>query len=181
MDHVETSPGSAADPAHSTGAQPEGQALEWVSPGVSVRKRWLTGAAVALAALLFFGIALAQGASMQVSTAIGVVFIGCFVWYLTIVAPTPFTIRLDGAGVTRVDRGREPQTAAWDGIARIKEEIFKNGTPVSLALYKRVGEQGLYRAWVVYRDDVPNFDALAAALRARLPEGTPWLRVTVHE
>src|SRR5215469_6885416 len=68
---------------------------EWKSPGVSVRKRWLTGLGVALAAVVFFTIAVSQGASMVVSTIIGVVFIGCFVWYLVTVAPTPFDIVID--------------------------------------------------------------------------------------
>jgi hypothetical protein len=159
------------------------EACEWVSPGVSVRKRWLTGACVALAAVIFFVIALTQGASMLVSTLIGVVFIGCFVWYLRIVAPEPFTIRLDDQGVTRVDKakGGEAVTIAWDAIAKVKEEQFKNGTSVSLTVYKRVGERGLHRAWVVYRDDLPRFDELAATLRAALPEGSPWIRETVHD
>ena len=33
---------------------------EWISPGVSVRKRWLTGIGVFLASALFFFIALAR-------------------------------------------------------------------------------------------------------------------------
>jgi hypothetical protein len=156
---------------------------EWVSPGVSVRKRWLTGVGVALAALVFFTIALTQGASMLVSTAIGVVFIGCFVWYLRIVAPEPFTIRLDSEGVRRVGRGAEAEesTISWDRVAKVKEELFKNGTSVSITVYKRVGERGLHRAWVAYRDDLPRFDELVEAMRARLPQGTPWIRETVHE
>jgi hypothetical protein len=156
---------------------------EWVSPGVSVRKRWLTGAGVALAALVFFTIALTQGASMVVSTAIGVVFIGCFVWYLRIVAPEPFTIRLDSEGVRRVGRRAEAEesTISWDRVAKVKEELFKNGTSVSITVYKRVGERGLHRAWVAYRDDLPRFDELVEAMQARLPQGTPWIRETVHE
>jgi hypothetical protein len=158
-----------------------GPGREWVSPGVGVRKRWLTGVGVMAAAIIFFIIALTQGASMLVSTIIGIVFIGCFVWYLRIVAPEPFTIRLDDEGVTRVDKGGEPATISWEAIAKVKEEQFKNGTSVSLTVYKRVGERGLHRAWVVYRDDLPGFDELAGALRVVLPEGTPWIRETVHE
>ncbi len=160
----------------------EGEAeARWVSPGVSVRKRILTGVGVAAAALVFFGIARWQGASMLVSTVIGVIFIGCFVWYLTIVAPRPFMLTLDVEGITRMDAGGEPETIPWTGIARIKEEVFKNGKSVSLAVYKRVGERGVHRAWVVYRDDVPRFDELLSAMRATLPDGVPWLRETVHE
>lgn len=175
MEHVET-------PA--TGGAPlagQSQAVEWISPGVSVRKRWMTGIGVAGAAVLFFWIALAEGASMFVSTLIGVVFIGCFVWYLASVAPAPFTIRLDDQGVSRVENNGDTQAATWDGIAKIKEEVFKNGTSVSLTLYKRVGERGLHRSWVAYRDDLPRFDALVEALRTGLPESTPWIRERVHE
>src|SRR3954453_4471061 len=82
-------------------------ALEWVSPGVSLGKRILTGVGVALVAALFIFIALYENASMLVSTLIGLVFIGCFVWYLRIVAPTPYTLRLDDAGITRTERGAE--------------------------------------------------------------------------
>ena len=47
----------------------------------------------------------------------------------------------------------------WTGIAKVKEEVFKNGTSVSITVYKRVGERGLHRSWVVYRDDLPGFDS----------------------
>ena len=154
---------------------------EWVSPGVSVPKRILTGIGVALAAAVFFLISLTQGAPMVVSTIIGTVFIGCFVWYLRIVAPAPFTIRLDEQGVARTERGGDPVIIPWNGVAKVKEELFKNGTSVSLTMYKRVGERGLHRAWVVYRDDIPRFDELATALRDALPESTPWIREQVHE
>jgi hypothetical protein len=169
----------ASGAAGQAASAPETQS--WVSPGVSARKRWLTGAGVALAALVFFAIARWQGASMLVSTIIGVIFIGCFVWYLTVVAPAPFTITLDTEGVTRADRGGEPATIPWQGIAKVKEEVFKNGTSVSLTIYKRVGERGLHRAWVVYRDDIPRFDALRDALRAALPDATPWIAERVHD
>src|SRR5215469_13548869 len=86
---------------------------EWKSPGVSVRKRWLTGLGVALAAAVFFTIALSQGASMLVSTIIGVVFIGCFVWYLVSVAPTPFDIIIDSENLTRAERGRDLVVSPW--------------------------------------------------------------------
>ncbi|HKS71233.1 MAG TPA: hypothetical protein VJQ45_12485 [Ktedonobacterales bacterium] len=153
----------------------------WVSPGVSVRKRILTGIGVALAAAVFFAIARWQGASMLVSTVIGIIFIGCFVWYLTIVAPRPFTLALDAGALTRTDAGKEPEVIPWTGMAKVKEEVFKSGKSVSLTVYKRVGERGLHKAWAVYRDDVPRFDELLAAVRAALPESVPWIRETVHE
>lgn len=154
--------------------------LQWVSPGVSIRKRWLTGLGVSLATVVFFLIALSQGASMVVSSIIGVVFIGGYVWYLVSVAPTPFHITIDEQNLTRVDRGGEPVTIPWSGIAKIKEEVFKNGTSVSITVYKRVGERGLHRSWVVYRDDLPRFDSMVSAMRDHLPGDLPWYRERVH-
>jgi hypothetical protein len=69
----------------------------------------------------------------------------------------------------------------WTEMARVKEEVFKNGTPISLSFYKRVGERGVFRTFVVYRDDVPRFDALLSAVRTASPEGVRWQRETVHE
>lgn len=154
---------------------------EWIGPGVSKRKRWLTGIGVALAAAMFALIAVHEGASGLVGTIIGVVFIGCFVWYLTIVAPVPFIITLDGESLTRTERGGEPVTITWRNVAKIKEEHFRKGTSVSITVYKRVGERGLHRAWVVYRDDIPRYDAFVEAVRTALPEDTPWFREQVHE
>jgi hypothetical protein len=153
----------------------------WRSPGVSPRKRVLTTLFVAAAILLFFWIARAEGATMLVSSILGVIFIGGFVWYLVAVAPKPFAITLDGEQITRQDAGAEPVVVPWTSVARVKEELFPNGKTCSVAVYKRVGETGVARAWVVYGDDVPNFAALVAALRESLPEGVPWMRVTVHE
>lgn len=154
---------------------------EWVSPGVSMRKRIFTGIGVALVAALFCFIAFSEGAPALVSTVIGVIFIAGFVGYLRVVAPTPFTLRLDERGVTRTDRGAEPQLISWGGVARVKEELFKSGVTVSITVYKRVGAKGLHRAWVVYRDDIPQFDAFVEAFSAALPLDRPWTRETVHE
>jgi hypothetical protein len=163
-------------------AQPaDERARQWVCPGVSYRKRVITGIGVALAATLFFFLAAWQGSSMVVSTIVGVVFLGGFVGYLMIVAPTPFTLALDAEGVRRLEPRRDPITIAWSAIARVKEERFKSGKSVSLAVYKRVGERGVHRAFVVYRDDISDFDGFLAAVRAGLPEGRPWLVETVHE
>ena len=146
-----------------------------------MRKRWLTALGVVVASIVFFLIALSEGASMIVSTLIGIVFIGGFVGYLRVVAPTPFTIRLDAEGISRSERGGEPEAIPWDRVAKIKEEVFPNGKPVSIAVFKRVGEKGLHRAWVVYGDDIPRFAEFIAALRASLPAETPWISDTVHE
>jgi hypothetical protein len=140
----------------------------------------VTGIGVALVALLFVVIALYEQTSMLVSTIIGAIFILGFVGYLRVVAPAPFTLRLDRSGVTRIDRDAEPALIAWDAVAKVKEERFKNGVAVSVTLYKRVGARGLHRAWVVYRDDIPDFDGFIQTLEPALPETTPWLRETVH-
>lgn len=183
MEQINTDPlRSAASPTHDNQSSQSSQnAREWVSPGVSLRKRWLTGIGVVLASAVFFFIAHYEGATMLVSTLIGIVFIGGFIGYLRVVAPTPFTIRLDDVGISRSDRGGEPQIIAWANVAKIKEEVFPNGKPVSIAVFKRVGERGLHRAWVVYGDDIPRFAEFIDALHAGLPESTPWLRETVHE
>lgn len=175
MNTIETPPSLRDD------GQPEQEEHTWESPGVSMRKRVLTGIGVAIAGGVFFLIAYSQGATMLVSTLLGAIFIGCFVWYLTIVAPQPFTLVLDSTGVARNEKGKEPVVIPWQSVAKIKEEVFKSGKSVSITVYKRVGEKGLHRAWVVYRDDIPRFDALLAALRSGLPEGTPWMRERVHE
>src|SRR5579864_5076771 len=101
MEQINTDPlRSAASPTHDSQ-----NAREWVSPGVSLRKRWLTGIGVVLASAVFFFIAHYEGATMLVSTLIGIVFIGGFIGYLRVVAPMPFTIRLDDVGISRSDRG----------------------------------------------------------------------------
>jgi hypothetical protein len=141
----------------------------------------LTGVGVTLAAALFAFVALWQGATMLVSSIIGAIFIGGFIAYLWIVAPMPFILRVGVAGLERAERGRETVEIAWPNVAKVKEERFKSGKAVSLTVYKRVGERGLHRAFVVYRDDIPNFDSFLNALRAGVPAERPWIVETVHE
>ena len=171
----------ATDAAPDVGPRAPVTPREWVSPGVSMRKRIITGIGVALVAALFIFIALSEGATALVSTIIGIIFIGGFVGYLRVVSPMPFALRLDERGVTRTERGAEPLLITWGGVARVKEELFKSGVSVSVTVYKRVGARGLHRAWVVYRDDIPDFDAFVEAFSAALPLDRPWTRETVHE
>ncbi len=175
--------GQSAAEATSTDVGPRAPVTprEWISPGVSLRKRIITGIGVALVAIIFFIIAKSEGAPALVSTIIGVIFIAGFVGYLRVVAPVPFTLRLDERGVTRAERGAEPLLITWGGVARVKEEVFKSGVAVSITVYKRVGARGLHRAWVVYRDDIPQFDAFVEAFSAALPLDRPWARETIHE
>jgi hypothetical protein len=168
----------------------------WVCRGIPLSRQILTTAAVIAAAVLFFALARWQGATMLVSSVIGAVFIAGFVGYLRVIAPTPYTLTLDGAGITRAERARrapaaehesasrpagEPLRIPWAQVAKVKEERFKSGKSVSLTVYKRVGERGLHRAFVIYRDDVGDFDGLHGALRAGTPETAPWLVERVHE
>lgn len=168
-------------PVSSSTPMPDATSRTWQCPGIPARRKLLTGVGVVVAAVVFFALALWQGASMLVSSIIGAVFIGGFVGYLGVIAPTPFTLRLDDAGITRTERARPPTTIAWERVARVKEETFKSGKSVSLAVYKRVGERGVHRAFVVYRDDVNGYETFHAALRAGIRTDTPWLRERVHE
>lgn len=170
-----------ASPISAESAANASAAREWVCPGVLPRRRLVTGIGVVLAAALFFFLAIWQGATMWVSTVIGIIFIGGFVAYLKVIAPTPFTLRLDATGITRTERDGEPLTIPWDRVAKIKEERFKSGKSVSVAVFKRVGERGLHRAYVVYGDDIPDYDSFRDALRAGVPDDRPWLTETVHE
>lgn len=153
----------------------------WTCPGVPYGRRVLTGAGVTLAAVLFFFLALWQGATMLVSTLIGAVFIGGFVGYLLLVAPAPFTLTVDADGVRRVSRGGASADVPWQSVARVKEERFPSGKPLSLTVYKRSGERGLFRAFVVYGDDLTHFDSFLSAVRARVPADRPWQVERVHE
>lgn len=172
---------SAADASPSVDVRVDIAPREWVSPGVSLRKRILTGLGLVLVIALFIVIALYEQTSMLVSVIIGAIFILGFIGYLQVVAPKPFTLRLDPTGVTRIDKGADPATISWGSIAKVREEQFKKGTPVSLAVYKRVGARGLHRAWVVYRDDIPDFDGLLRTLREALPASAQWVQETIHE
>ena len=69
----------------------------------------------------------------------------------------------------------------WASVARIKEERFPNGKPLSLTVYKRSGERSVFRAFVVYGDDVPRFDDLLRAVRSHVPPDRPWQVERVHE
>lgn len=206
-DHSSSTPSAESEPTqsavpteHPAFSMPE-SALDaaaaprvWVCRGIPLTRQILTLVGVVAAAAVFFFLALWQGATMLVSTIIGVIFIGGFVGYLRVIAPTPFTITLDATGITRAERTRhrndehahdapahEPMHIPWTQVAKVKEERFKSGKSVSLTVYKRVGERGLHRAFVIYRDDVGEFDGLLGALRAGLPESSPWLVERVHE
>jgi hypothetical protein len=148
---------------------------------VPYRRRAVTALGVILAASLFFFVAVWQGASMLLSTLIGIVFIGGFVGYLWLVAPAPYRVTVDAAGVRRATRGGVPMDVPWTSLARIKEEQFPNGKPLSLTVYKQSGERSVFRAFVIYGDDIPHFDAFLGAMRAHAPHDRAWQIERVHE
>ena len=93
----------------------------------------------------------------------------------------PLAITVDAAGMRRATRGGAHVDVPWPSVARIKEERFPTGKPLSLTVYKRSGERGVFRAFVIYGDDIPHFDAFLRAARARVPEDRPWHIERVHE
>ncbi len=118
---------------------------------------------------------------MFVSTIIGVLFILGFIFYLRIVAPAPFVITITPESLRYQEQGMDRQDITWHNVVKVKEERFPNGLPISLAIYKRVGERGLHRAFLVWRDDLPDIEALIAALHEHVPAATRWNIETVHE
>lgn len=153
----------------------------FTSPGVTVNRKIGTGIFVGLLGLFTLFVAIEQGATVVVSTIIGVVFIGGFIGYLRVVAPPPFRVALAAEALRYEEQGMERVVIPWPNVVKIKEERFPNGLPISLAVYKRVGAKGLHRAFLVWRDDLPAFDELVTALRDHVPATTRWNVETVHE
>jgi hypothetical protein len=141
----------------------------------------MTGLGVLLAAALFIFVAVWQGAGMLLSTLIGIVFIGGFIGYLWLVAPASYTVTVDATGVRRATLGGAPMDVPWSNVARIKEEQFPSGKPLSLTVYKQSGERSVFRAFVIYGDDIARFDAFLIAMRAYAPHDLPWQIERVHE
>lgn len=151
------------------------------SPGIPAIRKVGTGIFLSLVALFTLTVALDQGANVWVSTFIAVVFIGGFIYYLSIVAPTPYQILLYADRLERLEAGQDPISIPWSDLVKVKEERFPNKLSVSIALYKRVGEKGLHRAYIVYRDDLPLFEAFILALHARITAATNWKIEITHE
>jgi hypothetical protein len=127
-------------------------------------------------------IALHEGASVIGSTIAALLFIAGFVYYLRIIAPVPFTITLEPELIVKRDQHGEEISVRWEDLTRIKEEFFPNGKRISVAIYRNTTTpEQKARAWVVYRDDVDNLDALTEALKSRKPAGCAWESETVHE
>lgn len=154
----------------------------FIGPGLSPFKRIMTMVGVLGVTLLVLWIAIHQGFSAVGSTIAALVFITGFILYLRIVAPVPFMISLTSEGVSKKSRNGEIIDLSWDEITKIKEEFFRNGKRISVAVYRQPGTaQQKARAWVVYRDDVKDIDGLANAMREMRPESCEWNSETVHD
>jgi hypothetical protein len=136
---------------------------------------------IAIVALVLW-IALHQGASAVGSTIIAILFIAGFVYYLSLVAPVPFTITLGPDSLVKKSKKGEVIALPWDQLTRVKEEFFPNGKRIGITVYRQVTEPGQKaKAWAVYRDDVNDLDGLAAALKQAIPATCTWQSETVHE
>lgn len=168
----------AAQPGTSAGQQVESR--EFDSPGLTPGRRYGTAIMLCVLGLFVVGIVFYEGGSLIVSAVLGLLLIAGFIWYLRLIAPTPFTLRLTPEGLVRQEKAGEPQVIPWDQIARVKEEQFANGKVIGVMVYAR-SKRSVYRALVLYRDDLPQFDAFRQALKASTLPETPWQLETVHE
>jgi hypothetical protein len=131
---------------------------------------------------LVLWIAIHEGVSALGSTIVALLFILGFIYYLRLIAPIPFTIRLEPDKLVKANRKGEVVEVRWEDLDRIKEEFFKNGTRIGVSAYRRVTGPGQKaKAWSVYRDDVNDIDGLAAALKQAIPPTCKWQSETVHD
>ena len=159
----------------------------FIGPGLSLFKRLITGLLVVGVIALVFWIAVYQhdahnDLSVVGSSIAAIIFIGGFIYYLRLIAPVPFTIKLSGEGLSKSSKRGETITLTWDEVTRIKEEFFPNGTRIGITVYRKVSQpEQKAKAWSVYRDDVTDLDSLASALKKAMPETCQWQSETVHE
>ena len=159
----------------------------FIGPGLSPFKRIVTVLGVICLVVLVLWIAIYQhdirnDASVIGSTIAALLFIGGFVYYLSLVAPVPFTITVSSEGLFKRSRKGDTVDLRWEDVTRIKEEFFPNGKRISIIVYRKVTvSDQKAKAWAVYRDDVTDLDGLADALQKALPETCKWESETVHE
>jgi len=175
------SPVSAQNVAHpGPSAAHHVESREFASPGLTPGRRYGTAIMLFVLGLFVVGVVFYDGRSLVVSAILGFLLIAGFIWYLRLIAPAPFTLRLTAEGLVRQEKAGEPQVIAWDQMARVKEEQFANGKIIGVMVYAR-SKRSVYRALVLYRDDLPQFDAFRQALKASTLPETPWQLETVHE
>ena len=159
----------------------------FIGPGLSLFKRTVTGLLLIGLVTLVFWIAVYQhnahnDASVVGSSIAAILFIAGFIYYLRLIAPVPFKIRLSSEGVNKTSKRGETITLSWDELTRVKEEFFPNGTRVGIIVYRKVSQPGQKaKAWAVYRDDMTDLDGLAKALKQAIPETCQWHSETGHD
>jgi hypothetical protein len=153
---------------------------EFASPGLTPGRRYGTAIMLFVLGLFVVGVVFYSGGSLIVSAVLGFLLIAGFIWYLRMIAPAPFTLRLTPEGLVRQEKAGEAQVIPWDRIARVKEEQFANGKVIGVMVYAR-STRSVYRALVLWRDDLPQFDEFRQALKASTLRETPWRLETVHE
>ena len=162
------------------------QATVFIGPGLSPLKRAVTifGVVFLLALVLWIAFyqGLLQGGSAVGSTIVAILFILGFIYYLRLIAPVPFTIHLEPEALVKRNQKGEVIEVRWENLTRVKEEFFRNGKRIGLTVYRKpANPQEKTKAWAVYRDDVTDIDALAAALKAAVPSTCEWVSETVHD
>lgn len=159
----------------------------FIGPGLSPFKRIVTIFGVIFLVVLVLWIAIYQHSARNDVSVIGstiaaLLFIGGFIYYLSLIAPVPFTITVSSQGLFKRSRKGDTVDLHWEDVTRVKEEFFPNGKRISVIVYRKVTEPGQKaKAWAVYRDDVTDLDGLVEALQKAIPETCTWESETVHE
>ncbi len=159
----------------------------FVGPGLSLFKRIGTIVGVIAVTALVLWIAVYQhythnDASVIGSTIAAILFIAGFVYYLSLVAPVPFTIAVGPQTLIKRSSRGELVELRWDEVAGVKEEFFPNRKRISISVYRVVTDPAQKaKVWAVYRDDVTDLDGLAEALKEAIPTTCTWQSETVHE
>jgi hypothetical protein len=159
----------------------------FIGPGLSPFKRIGTILGVILLIALVLWIAIYQQSTRNDVSVIGstiaaILFIGGFIYYLSLVAPVPFTITVSPQGVFKRSRKGDAIDLLWEDLTQVKEEFFPNGKRISVIVYRKVTiPDQKAKAWAVYRDDVTDLDGLADTLKKAIPETCKWESETVHE
>ncbi len=159
----------------------------FIGPGLSPFKRIVTILGIIGVTALVLWIAVYQhtnhnDVSVVGSTIAAILFIAGFVYYLSLVAPVPFTITVTAQTLVKRSRKGEVVELRWEDVARIKEEFFRSGKRIGITVYRQVTEPGQKaKVWSVYRDDVTDLDGLAVALQEAMPPTCTWQSETVHE
>jgi hypothetical protein len=167
--------------ADATAASRSASTIEFSSPGLTPLRRYGTAAMLFVLGLFVVGIVLYEGHSGIVAAVLGALLIAGFIWYLRMIRPAPFTLRLLPEGLERKEQGAaDPLLIPWNQFARVKEEQFSNGKIIGVMVFAR-SKHSVYRALVLYRDDLPRFDDFRKALKAATLPETPWQLETVHE